>query len=74
MAKKYKSEVKILNEAFKKSGKTRTELARMAGIDKTTVYSVFDGWHEPTEDTLGKIAAALGITITVKTEIGRRTA
>ena len=51
---------------------SKTELARRAGIHRTTVYTVFDEKNETTPETVGKIAVAMGMEFNHKVKVGNR--
>ncbi len=60
--------VKQLNDALKKSGWSKTELARRSGVNYDSLNKVLSGKVEhPRGDTLPRVARALGVKTKTKT-------
>lgn len=53
---------KKINEALKEKNMTQKELAEKAGVTEAAVSHYVKGDREPRSNTLGVIAAALGVT------------
>jgi DNA-binding phage protein len=56
----------ILKEVFREAHRQElamSELARMAGYDRKTVYSIKDGEHSPRIETIMDIGQALGLEL-----------
>lgn len=58
--------VQAVEQEMKKQGMTLTELARRAKIGRPYLHRVLSGEHAPTLEWAEKVAAVLGLAITVK--------
>jgi plasmid maintenance system antidote protein VapI len=67
-------EIVKLKRAFERQRPriSKNELARRAGIHRTTVYTVFGEKNGTTPDVVGKLAAALGLEFNYKVRVGTR--
>ncbi|MDD4564652.1 MAG: helix-turn-helix transcriptional regulator [Eubacteriales bacterium] len=63
----------ILRDTLRKQNKTVTWLSDKTGIPSTTLYSIIKRGNNPRTDTLEKVTAALGMSISefLNTESGR---
>lgn len=50
-------------ELRRRSGRSQAELARAAGLHRTYIAGVERGARNPTWDTLGTLAAGLGVSL-----------